>query len=104
MKKPVPRPTENAAAPPSGVGAGGARYVAVLASQRSSTEALAKFADLQQKYSALQGRTPAVQEANLGEKGTYYRLVVQAGPKEQASALCSELKASGHSDCWIKTQ
>ena len=104
LKKPVPRPPASAAAPPSGVGAGGGRYVAVLSSQRSSTDALAKFADLQQKYSALQGRSPSVQEANLGEKGTYYRLVVPAGPKEQASALCGELKAAGHSDCWIKTQ
>ena len=103
-RKPAPRPAASAVAPPSGVGAGGGGYVAVLASQRSSTDALAKFADLQQKFSALQGRTPAVQEANLGEKGIYYRLVVPAGPKEQASALCSELKASGHSDCWIKSQ
>jgi hypothetical protein len=98
---PPPPVRKTAVAPAAG---GGGSYVAVLASQRSSTEALARFADLQQKYSALQGRTPLVQEANLGEKGIYYRLVVPAGPKDQASALCTQLKASGHSDCWIKTQ
>jgi hypothetical protein len=119
-KAPAPRanvmtpaePDSNSAAPPAAkrpvarpAGVGGSGFVAVLASQRSSMEALKLFADLQQKYSVLQGRTPSVQEANLGEKGVYHRLVVgPAGPREQASQLCSELKAAGYSGCWITAQ
>ncbi len=96
------------AAPAATVSSGGANgYVAVLASvPRSSSsrmDALKRFADMQQKYSsALTGKTPDVAEANLGAKGAYHRLVV--GPpasREQASALCSQLKAQGHTDCWV---
>ncbi len=55
--------------PPLAASATGAGYVAVLSSQKSRTDALKAFADIQQKYGeALSGRTPDVQEANLGEK------------------------------------
>lgn len=82
-------------------------YVAVLASvprsDSSRMTALKRFADMQQKYgSVLSGKTPDVAEANLGEKGAYHRLVV--GPpasRQQASTLCSELKAQGYNDCWV---
>lgn len=100
-KKPLPRPTAPVAAPASG----GSGYVAVLASQRSQMDALRTFADLQQKYGVLQGRTPDVREVNLGEKGIYHRLMVgPSGPKEQASALCNELKTAGYSGCWVTSQ
>ena len=57
--------------------ASGAGYVAVLSSQKSRMDALKIFANMQQKYGEeLSGRTPEVQEANLGEKGVWYRLVV----------------------------
>jgi hypothetical protein len=50
----------------------------------------------------LQNRTPDVQEANLGAKGTYHRLLVgPPGSRGQASALCTELKAAGYKDCWV---
>ena len=82
-------------------------YVAVLASvprsDSSRMTALKRFADMQQKYgSVLSGKTPDVAEANLGSKGAYHRLVV--GPpasRQQASSLCSELKAQGYTDCWV---
>ena len=88
--------------PPSGVG-----YVAVLASVpvsgTSRIIALQQYADLQQKYNGiLQNKTPDVQEANLGEKGRYHRLVI--GPpssKEAASSVCAQLKSAGYSGCWI---
>ena len=68
-------------------------------------DALKAFADLQQKYSILQGRTPSVQEANLGEKGIFHRLLVgPAGPQDQARALCTELKTAGYSGCWVMAQ
>jgi cell division protein FtsN len=50
----------------------------------------------------LQNRTPDVQEANLGAKGTYHRLLVgPPGSRAQASALCNDLKTAGYKDCWV---
>jgi len=97
-KQPVPAKPATMSSP--GVGAG---WVAVLASQRSSVEALQAFADLKQRYpDLLQNRQPGVQEANLGEKGIYHRLVAgPAGTKEEANALCMQLKASGYTSCWV---
>jgi hypothetical protein len=94
-----------AASPPVTGGASG--YVAVLASvprsDSSRMDALRRFADMQQKYGGvLTGKTPDVAEANLGAKGNYHRLVV--GPpasRQQAAALCSDLKAQGFTDCWV---
>lgn len=101
---PAPKPTPSPAPAPKKATSG---YVAVLASlPQSSTSrmaALARFADMQQKYaSVLNGKTPDVAAANLGAKGNYHRLVV--GPpasRQQASAVCSALKAEGYSECWI---
>ncbi len=87
----------------------GAGYVAVLASiprsGSSRMDALKQFADLQQKYAAqLGGKTPDVQDANLGDKGVYHRLVVgPPGSKQEASRLCSDLKSVGYTSCWIKS-
>lgn len=91
--------------PVTATGANG--YIAVLASvpvsTRSRVEALKQFADLQQKYgTVLSDKTPDVQEANLGEKGTYHRLLAgPPGSREQASHVCSQLKAAGYSGCWV---
>ncbi|MGE0700157.1 MAG: hypothetical protein AB7O57_13760, partial [Hyphomicrobiaceae bacterium] len=52
-------------------------YVAVLASKKSRQDALNSFADLHSQYpDILAGLTPDVREANLGEKGLWYRLIV----------------------------
>lgn len=96
-----------AASAPVTAPSGANGYVAVLASvprsDSSRMTALKRFADMQQKYgTVLNGKTPDVAEANLGEKGAYHRLVV--GPpasRQQASALCTELKAQGYNDCWV---
>jgi len=85
---------------------GGSGFVAVLASiPRSDTsriDALKTFADMQQKYgSALAGKTPDVASATLA-KGAYDRLVVgPPGSREEASNVCSQLKAQGYKDCWV---
>jgi cell division septation protein DedD len=85
----------------------GAGYVAVLASVPASgssrIDALKQFADMQQKYTTiLQNKTPDVQEADLGTKGTYHRLLVgPPGSRETASQVCTQLKAQGYSGCWV---
>jgi SPOR domain len=103
-KEPAAAPTKTAAVAPTS-GANG--YVVVLASVPASggsrLSALKKFADMQQKYGAvLQNKTPDVQEANLGARGIYHRLLVgPPGSRAQASTLCSDLKAAGYKDCWV---
>lgn len=95
------------AAPVTTAGGGSNGFVAVLASvpvsDSSRMTALKQFADLQQKYGGvLGGKTPDVAEANLGQKGAYHRLVVgPPGSREQAAALCSDLKAQGYAGCWV---
>jgi hypothetical protein len=78
-------------------------YVAVLSSQKTRMDALKVFADMQQKYGDVLGsKTPDVQEANLGEKGVWYRAVVgPPGSRDAASSLCSQLKSAGYSGCWV---
>jgi cell division protein FtsN len=61
------------------------------------------FADLQQKYGEVLGSKPAeVKEANLGDKGTWYRAVVgPPGSRDAASNVCSQLKTAGFTGCWV---
>ncbi|HRO50555.1 MAG TPA: SPOR domain-containing protein [Hyphomicrobium sp.] len=92
---------------PSAPRSSGAGYVAVLASVPASAssriDALTQFADMQQKYGAiLSSKTPDIQEANLGAKGTYHRLLVgPPGSRDSANSVCNQLKAQGYNGCWI---
>jgi cell division protein FtsN len=58
---------------------------------------------MQQKYpSLLANYRPIVQKADLGAKGTWYRLRI--GPitdKTAASKLCTQLKSQGLPDCLV---
>ncbi len=86
---------------------GGSGFVPVLvsipAAGKTNADALAQFADMRARYAGvLDGREPVIKEIDRGDKGLYYR--VMAGPpgsKEQANALCEQLKAQGHKDCWV---
>lgn len=82
---------------------GGNGFVAVLASQKSRMDALKVFADLQQRYGDVLSNKPAdVQEANLGERGVFYRAVVgPPGSRESAAQVCTQLKAAGFNGCWV---
>jgi hypothetical protein len=101
VRQAPPRPTADATPAPAAT----TGYVAVLSSRRSHMDALKSFADIQQKHSGvLQGRTPDVREANLGEKGIWYRVVVgPPGSRDSANSVCSKLKSEGYSGCWIMT-
>ena len=98
----APARTAKLHAPAPQVSAGNG-YVAVLSSQKSRMDALKVFADMQQKYGeVLSSKTPDVQEANLGEKGVWFRAVVgPPGSREAASGLCGQLKSAGYSGCWV---
>jgi hypothetical protein len=99
----APPPPARNAPPAPAARSGPTGYVAVLSSQRSSMEALKAFADLQQRYGGvLQGKTPTVQEANLGAKGVWYRAVVgPPGSRAAAASLCTQMRASGYTGCWV---
>ena len=72
-------------------------YAVQVTSERSESGAQAAFRALQAKYpNQLSGRQPIIRRADLGAAGTYYRALV--GPfasAEEATRLCSRLKAAG---------
>jgi cell division septation protein DedD len=82
------------------------KYVVQVGAKKSQTDALATFADIQQKYpTLLSNYRPIVQKADLGSKGVWYRLRV--GPiddKTEAYKLCGQLKSQGLPDCLVMSQ
>jgi cell division septation protein DedD len=113
--KPAPKPetdktaekvakTEPAAgaatAAAKGITPGG--YYIQVGSVRSESGADGEWKKIQAKYSAqLGGLKYRTQEANLGAKGTFYR--IQAGPmsKESADSLCGKIKAQTPGACLV---
>ena len=95
---PLNKPPANEAAPAAPVAPAGG-YTVQVSSQRSEDEAQSSFRDLQAKYpDLLGGRTPIIRRADLGAKGIFFRAMV--GPftsADQATELCSNLKAAGGS-------
>ncbi len=91
----VAAPAQTASTDTAQAGAG--NYAVQVSSQRSEAEAQAAFRGLQAKYpNQLGGRQVLIHRVELGAKGTYYRAMV--GPfasANEASALCSDLKAAG---------
>jgi hypothetical protein len=92
-----PPANETASAAPVAPVATGGGYAVQVSSQRSEEEAQSSFRDLQAKYpDLLGGRTPIIRRADLGAKGIFFRAMV--GPfasADQATELCSNLKAAG---------
>ncbi|MDA7948991.1 MAG: SPOR domain-containing protein, partial [Hyphomicrobiaceae bacterium] len=104
QKPQVPSATRQAAAQPAAAASGS--YVVQVAARKSQTDALAAFADIQQKYPRLlNGYRPIIKRADLGNKGVWYRLNV--GPvesKKVASSLCGQLKSAGMRSCIVRSQ
>ncbi|WP_343314325.1 SPOR domain-containing protein [Brucella sp. BE17] len=99
----VAQRTQNQAAAPqqtaSAAGAGG--YFIQIASQPSAELAQKSYANMAQRYgSVIGGRSVDIKRADITGKGTYYRVRVQAGSREEASALCGRLKSAG-GDCLV---
>jgi cell division septation protein DedD len=73
-----------------------------VTSQRSEQDARTAYASLQRKYPQVLGSYQAsIQTANVGDRGTYYR--VRVGPfasSSDASTVCSNLRAAG-GDCVV---
>jgi len=90
--------------PAAAAAAGGEQFVVQVAARKSQTDALAAFADLQQRYPGLlNSYRPIIQRADLGDKGIWYRLRV--GPmneKTAAATLCEKLKSAGMRSCLVR--
>jgi hypothetical protein len=94
-RKPAP-----AAAPADAAAITGGLSVQVT-SQRSEQAALSAYRGLQSRYTQVLGRyQPNVQRADLGDRGTYYRVRVGPFAGDGASRVCAALKAAG-GDCII---
>jgi cell division protein FtsN len=93
---PVPAVTEApAAAPPAGAG------LLQIGAYKSEAEANAAWKSYRAKHSSLlSGMSSDVKQVDLGAKGTWYRLRIVAGSKDDASSLCTKLKADG-GDCLL---
>ncbi|MGH9693991.1 MAG: SPOR domain-containing protein, partial [Bryobacteraceae bacterium] len=63
----------------------------------NEADAQTSFQSLQSKFpQQLGGRSPLIRRVDLGAKGVYYRaLVGPFGNADEASQLCSSLKAAG---------
>lgn len=85
---------------------GSGQFVVQVAARKTQTEALAAFADMQQKYpSLLSGYRPMVQKADLGDKGTWYRLRVgPMGQRTAATKLCDQLRSAGLNGCLVMNE
>ena len=94
---PAPVATPAAAAP---VSAG--ESVLQIGAYKSQADADRAWSTYKAKHaSLLAGYSPDVKQADLGEKGTWFRLRIAGFPsKDVASALCDRLKADGGS-CFL---
>jgi hypothetical protein len=96
-----PAATPAAAPTPAPVAASGA-YVLQIGAYKSQAEADGAWNAYKAKHAALlSGASDNVQQADLGDKGTWYRLrIVGFSDKDVASAMCDRLKADGGS-CFL---
>jgi cell division protein FtsN len=92
-------PAAEAAAVPAPADSG---YLVQVSSQRSEEQARASFADMQRRFGSVLGSlTPNIQQADLGERGIYYR--VRVGPwatRAEAVQVCETLRSAG-GDCIV---
>ncbi len=73
-----------------------------LASEKSESDALAAFEHIRNEHQTiLGGLRPQVTKAELGAKGTYYRVRIGAKSQQAANKLCASLQAAGRS-CWVQ--
>ncbi|ARO29895.1 sporulation related domain-containing protein [Rhizobium sp. NXC14] len=97
-----PKPTQVAAATPAAAqpqqaaSAGG--YGLQIASLPSEDEANKSYANLSKKFAGvLGGRAHEIRRADIAGKGTFYRVRIPVGSKDEAAALCEKYRAAGGS-------
>ena len=95
--QPAPQPTPQAAPAPAG------SYVVQVASRRDEGQARDAASSIASRYGNVLGSyQPAVQRADLGSRGVFYRVGVgPVGSQQEANALCGRLKSAGL-DCFVR--
>ncbi len=87
-------------APATGTG----NYIVQVASHKTPEEAQTAWATLRQQYSTIFGaRNADIRKVDLGDRGTFYRAMVGPMNREQANALCQNLKTQG-AGCIVQTR
>lgn len=100
------KPTQVASAPaaaaqpvtqaPAAAASGG--YGIQIASLPSEDEAKKSYASLSKKFAGvLGGRAYEIRKADIAGKGTFYRVRIPAGSKDEAAALCEQYRSAGGS-------
>ncbi len=94
---PAPAPAKAAATPAASKPAASGGYVLQIGAYKSQADADAAWKVYKAKHSALlSAYSDDVQQADLGEKGTWYRLRIAGfADKDMASSLCDRLKTDG---------
>jgi cell division protein FtsN len=79
-------------------------YLVVLATRRSTDELQKEFLTYRATYPTLLGSSKArVDRVQGQDRQTWYRLsVIPPQARDDAKALCSNLRAAGLTGCWIK--
>ncbi|EYR82400.1 SPOR domain-containing protein [Shinella sp. 838] len=73
-------------------------YVIQIASLPSEAEAQKSYNSLSSKFSSvIGGRGVDIKKAEIPNKGTYFRVRIPAGSREEANSLCSRYKSAGGS-------
>jgi hypothetical protein len=84
---------------------GAGRFVAVLSTHKDKQAATEASGQLKGQFaSAMGGRQPEIQAASVGQQGTWYRLVLAAGSRDEAAEICGKLRSAGYSRCWVKSE
>ncbi|MDW9473934.1 SPOR domain-containing protein [Sinorhizobium meliloti] len=90
--------TETAAAPLATASVPAGSYVIQIASLPSEAEAQKSYNNLSSKFaSVIGGRGVDIRKAEIAGKGTYYRVRIPVGSREEANSLCSRYKSAGGS-------
>ncbi|WP_454849234.1 SPOR domain-containing protein [Rhizobium binxianense] len=73
-------------------------YGIQIASLPSEAEANKSYANLSKKFAGVLGGRPyEIRKADIAGKGTFYRVRIPAGSKDEAAALCQQYRAAGGS-------
>ncbi len=85
-----------AAAPAATSAASGGAYGVQIASLPTEADAQKSQANLKVKFASVIGNHPLeIRKAEIAGKGTYYRVRVVAGSKDEAAAICTRYRAAG---------
>jgi len=91
-----------APAAPARSAATSGNYAVQVASRKTRGLAQNSYAGLQRRYpSVLSGRAADYAPVNLGDRGTFYRVMVGPMGRSEANRLCQSLKSAG-GDCLVK--